>query len=80
MKSVLDNIGDPLEVIRNAIIQSEREWDFDELSAAIFGIVCGWHEVLPAVAQKFGWSEEQIDRLTRLRARCVALCPLAGDD
>jgi len=54
--------------------------DFDELNAAIFGIVCGWHEVLPAVAQKFGWSEEQIDRLTRLRARFVALCPLAGDD
>ena len=75
MKSVLDNIGDPLEVIRNALIQSERAWDFDELSAVVFGIVCGW----PEVAQKFGWSEEQIDRLARLKARFVQLCPLDGD-
>jgi hypothetical protein len=36
-----------LEVIRNAIIQSECDWDFDEFSAVIFDIVCGWHEVLP---------------------------------
>ena len=80
MKSVLDNIADPLEVILNALIQSERDWDFDESSAVVFGIVCGWHEVLPDVARKSGWSEEQIDRLTRLRARFVALCPLAGDN
>jgi hypothetical protein len=79
MKRVLDSVGDPLEVIRDALIQSERDWDFDESSAVIFAIVCGWHEVLPQVARKFGWSEEQIDRLARLRTRFIALCPLCAE-
>jgi hypothetical protein len=35
-----DDVGDPLEVIRNALIQAERDWDFGESSAVIFGIVC----------------------------------------
>jgi hypothetical protein len=64
-----DDVGDPLEVIRNALIQAERDWDFGESSAVIFGIVCGWHEVLPEKAQKFGWSKEQIDRLARLKGQ-----------
>ena len=80
MKSVLDNYWRPFGSHSQRDHPIRTRMDFDELNAAIFGIVCGWHEVLPAVAQKFGWSEEQIDRLTRLRARCVALCPLAGDD
>jgi hypothetical protein len=41
--------------------------------------ICGWHEVLPQVARKFGWSEEQIDRLARLRTRFIALCPLCAE-
>ena len=61
--------------MHNAIVQSERAWDEDEQSAVIFAIVwgsvhetdpvCGWREV----ADKFAWSEEQIARLARLRAR-----------
>ena len=69
MNNVQETTEDPMEVIHNAIVQSERDWDEDECSAVIFGIVCGWHEVLPEVAEKFAWSEEQIARLARLRAR-----------
>jgi hypothetical protein len=40
-------------------------------------VICGWHEVLPEVAV---WSEEQIDRLSRLRSEFIKLCPAARDD
>jgi hypothetical protein len=60
--------------------QSDRDWSTDEPSAVIFGIVCGWHEVLPEVAEKFDWTEEKTDRLGRLRARFVAQCPAAAED
>jgi hypothetical protein len=69
-----------LNVIRDAIVQSELEWDPEEPSAIVFAIVCGWHEALPEVAEKFGWSEEQISRLSRLQANFVRFCPEAGDD
>lgn len=70
---------DPVEVIYTAIVQSEREWVQEEPSAVIFAIACGWHEVLPEMAEKFGWSDEKIARLAHLRAQFVNLCPAAAD-
>jgi hypothetical protein len=43
-------------------------------------VICGWHEALPEVTEKFNWSEEQIDRLSRLRSEFIKLCPAARDD
>jgi hypothetical protein len=68
---------DRLEVIHNAIVQSERDWGGDERGAVIFGIVCGWPSWLPEVVEKFGWSEEDLNRLTRLRTRFIQLYPIA---
>ena len=70
----MTNESEALKVIRDAIVQSELEWDQEEPSAGVFAIVCGWHEALPEVAEKFGWSEEQISRLSRLRANFVRFC------
>ncbi len=80
MNGIQETTEDPLEMIHNAIIQSERDWDEDECSAIIFGIVCGWHGALPEVVEKFGSSEEDLSRLTRLRPRFTQLCSIAGDD
>jgi hypothetical protein len=33
----------------------------DETHAILFGVICGWHEALPEVAEKFGWSEDDIE-------------------
>jgi hypothetical protein len=68
---------DPLEMNHNLIVQFERDWTEDGLSAVIFVIVCGWHEVLPEIAEKFAWSEKQLARLTWLGASCVQLWPTA---
>jgi hypothetical protein len=80
MKLTKEISQDPWEVIYNAIVQSDRDWSTDEPSAVIFGIVCGWHEVLPEVAEKFDWTEEKTYRLGRLRASFVAQCPAAAED
>ena len=67
MNGIQETTEGPLEVIHNEIVQSERDWEEDECSAVIFGIVCGWHDVLSC--REFGWSEEDINCLTRLRIR-----------
>jgi hypothetical protein len=58
------NESEALKVIRDAIVQSELEWDQEEQSAVVLAIVCGWHEALPEVAEKFGWSEDVLDSVS----------------
>jgi hypothetical protein len=71
---------DPLQVLYDAIVDDDgRDWGENEHTAIILAILCGWHEVMPEIAKKFGWSEEQIGRLSFLRARFLKLCPIAAD-
>jgi hypothetical protein len=61
-------------------LQSDRDWSSDEPSAVVYAIVCGWHETVSEITEKFHWSEDQILRLERLRAGFVAQCHAAADD
>ena len=69
---------DPLQAIYDAIAEDDRDWSEDERSAVIYGIVCGWNELLPEVAVKYDWSDEKVVRLTYLRSRFRELCPGAA--
>jgi hypothetical protein len=80
MKLSAELSQDPLEVIYNAIVQSDRDWSSDEPSAVVYAIACGWHEMVSEIAGKFHWSEDQILRLERLRAGFVGHCASAADD
>ena len=80
MRNHEEDTQDPLQMIHETIVCDERDWAEDERSAVISAIVCGWREMLPQVADRFGWSEEHIARLSRLRAKFIKLCPVAGDD
>jgi hypothetical protein len=47
--------------------------------AWIYGIVCGWDDdMLPELADKFGWSDEAVARLKRLRALWVTFSGLSA--
>jgi hypothetical protein len=48
--------------------------------AILFGVICGWHEALPEIAEKFGWSEDDIENIARLHRRFGKLCPAAARD
>jgi hypothetical protein len=80
MKLTTESSQPPLEVIYNAIVQSDCDWSSDEPGAVVYAIVCGWHEMMPEIADKFHCSEDQILRLERLRAGFVAQCGAAADD
>lgn len=70
---------DPLQMIQDAVAGGDRDWSQDVRDAVIFAIVCGWHEAMPELSERFGWEDEQIVRLTVLRSKFVELCPGAGD-
>ena len=72
MKLSAELSQDPLEVIYNAIVQSDRDWSSNEPSAVVYAIVRGWRETVSEIAEKLNWSEDQILRLERLRAGFVA--------
>ena len=72
MKLSAELSQDPLEVIYNAIVQSDRDWSSNEPSAVVYANVCGWHETVSEIAEKLNWSEDQILHLERLRAGFVA--------
>ena len=49
-----------------AICLGSRDYSLNHRDAWIYGIVVGWDETLPEVAEKHGWSKETQDRLASM--------------
>lgn len=66
------------ESLSCAIAFSARDYGLDKRDAWVYGIVLGWGDALPSVAQRHGWSEEDVARLERLR-RAFRASPRLAD-
>jgi hypothetical protein len=62
----------PLKALRETLMFSSQDWGEAADFAWIYGIVCGWQDeeddYHPSLQADFGWSDEQVARLKRLRA------------
>jgi hypothetical protein len=51
---------------------SSQDWGAASDFAWLYGIIVGWSDgegdALPDLAERFGWSDEAVDRLRRMRA------------
>ena len=61
---------DPFESIKTAIVTTPHDWSADHRLAWIYGIAVGWDDAaLVEVAKQHDWSDAEIERLKRLRAK-----------
>lgn len=63
----------PCQSIAAAIAFSARDWALDHRDAWIYGIVLGWDETLPDVAERHRWTPETVKRLEMLREMFLGL-------
>ncbi len=62
-----------------------RDWSARSSDAWLYGLLCGWdcddvrdhdedcREAMSEIAARFGWSQEEVARLRRLRAAVLAV-------
>lgn len=59
---------DPLGTLRSDITLSSMDWGASADTAWIYGIAVGWDgPAMAELAAKFGWSEEKVKNLRKLR-------------
>ena len=59
---------DPLGALHSALTLSSMDWSAAADTAWIYGIAVGWDGPgMAELATKFGWSDEKIARLRKLR-------------
>ena len=68
-----DEIMEVLQSLHGAIVFDSKDYSLNSRAAWIYGIVVGWgadeideDDALPEVAEKHGWSDGDVRRLTRL--------------
>jgi hypothetical protein len=66
------DIREALESVRTVIVFSPRDMDACGDDAWIYGIIVGWGDVLPEVAAKHKWADQDVARLRRMRAAVEA--------
>jgi hypothetical protein len=64
---------DPLKALHDTLAFSVDDWGSTRAMAWVWGIVCGWDEALPELADRFGWSDGAVAKLQFLHARFVEL-------
>jgi hypothetical protein len=70
---------DPREALKDAIALSVDDWSESRSMAWVYGIVLGWDNDEPddpedfgamdEIAEKFGWTPNQVERLRELHRR-----------
>ena len=68
-------ISEALFSLRTTMTTDSRDWSLYKRDAWIYGIVVGWGDALPEISKKFGWSDEDINRLKKYHAevyRCIS--------
>lgn len=75
----------PIASVKSAMVHSARDWASSSEDAWLYGVIVGWDDeeapdVSKELAQKFGWSEESVERLRRLHEKMQKLDALEGED
>jgi hypothetical protein len=61
-----------VESLHDCMVFDARDWALDNRNAWMYGIVVGWDaDSMADVAQKHGWTPEEIDRLKRLHGKAA---------
>jgi hypothetical protein len=64
----------PFTSLGNCMSFHSRDWGQDKRDAWMWGIICGWDErSMQECRSRFGWSDEDVARLRRLRQRFMGL-------
>ncbi|WP_422759170.1 hypothetical protein [Paenarthrobacter sp. C1] len=59
---------DPLGALHSAMVTSSMDWGASKDTAWIYGIAVGWDgPAMAELAAKFGWSEQRVKKLRKLR-------------
>lgn len=59
---------DPLGALHSAMATSSMDWGASKDTAWIYGIAVGWDgPAMAELAAKFGWSEQRVKKLRKLR-------------
>jgi hypothetical protein len=66
-------MGESLQSIANVMTTDPRDWSIDRRDAWLYGIVVGWGDALPEVANRHNWDEKTIERLQRLHSEYETL-------
>ena len=70
----------PLESLKDALSFAVDDWGDSRAKAWVYGIVLGWdsdydgEDAMGELAERFGWTPDQVARLRRLHARFIELC------
>lgn len=65
MKTVL---AEAIDSIKTTMVTDPRDWGLYKRDAWIYGIVIGWKDALPEIAEKFKWKKEDVLRLQKYHA------------
>ena len=60
--------GPALSLEEAVVLGGMRDWSEDPADAWIYGVVVGWGTAVQEVADRHGWSDEEVRRLGRMRA------------
>lgn len=68
-----DTVGEALDNMDRVMRFSPNSWDTTEQEAWLYAIMIGWSPTkMTALASKFGWDAETVDKLQRWRAAISA--------
>ena len=63
----------PFESLHNTITSNSRDMSADKRDAWLYGIIVGWKpEAMRSIAERLRWTDDDVKRLRRLRARYLA--------
>ena len=63
----------PKQSIWYTMAHATKDWSADKNDAWIYGIILGWDESLPEIAERFGWDESAVRRIERLHKKFTEL-------
>lgn len=62
-----------LTSLRSTMAHNSRDWSTDRADAWLYGVVCGWDDVLDDVAAEHGWDPASVARLRAMHAAVEAV-------
>lgn len=64
-----EHIYEVIDSLHTTITTDSKDWSLNKRDAWIYGIIVGWDDALPEVAEKFGWGNEDINRLKKYHSQ-----------
>lgn len=80
--ATLDTVHEAIEAVRRMMATNVRDWGEDRGDAFLWALFLGWDDednpdesAMDEVAERHGWSADQVARLRRFHAALESLCP-----